>query len=305
MNSANGKVYETILVQKNRTEVGFMWILGPGSIRVIELSESQMQASTVILTNESGTSTVQISYVTLAKLEPTDDSVLVLLDLEDDICAFVDLSNTLSFPFKSVHSTPSELLIHVAKSPCSPIYRGLVLQVSHSQRPPLHPSPSFIGLTIVDALKLTKSRKKSKSDLASIDFDSIDVRNVKYLSSSFNDDVLFLLPLVALKVPSMYGRSMDGIDKMCDSHPRCTIKTTNIQNDFGLSFRRSTCAGHLQCPNDYCDYMHRNGVSGTTPNGLVQLVSHLLWVMFSLLDPLLSVRYVVPHLCALLCVMLK
>ena len=32
-----------------------------------------------------------------------------------------------------------------------------------------------------------------------------------------------------------------------------------MQNDFGLSFRRSTCIGHLQCQNDYYDYMHRNG----------------------------------------------
>jgi hypothetical protein len=50
MYSADGDVYEMILVQKNRTEVGFMWNLGPGSYRVIDLSESQMQASTVILT---------------------------------------------------------------------------------------------------------------------------------------------------------------------------------------------------------------------------------------------------------------
>ena len=40
MNSVDGKVYKTILVQKNRIDVGFMWILGPGSFRVIGLSES-------------------------------------------------------------------------------------------------------------------------------------------------------------------------------------------------------------------------------------------------------------------------
>jgi hypothetical protein len=53
---------------------------------------------------------------------------------------------------------------------------------------------------MVDALKVTKSRKRSKSDLASIDFDSIDVQDVKYLPSSFNGDVLFLLPLWHLKL---------------------------------------------------------------------------------------------------------
>ena len=35
------------------------------------------------------------------------------------------------------------------------------------------------------------------------------------------------------------------------------------------------------------------GVSGSKLNGLVQLLSHLLWVMLPLLGPLLSARYVV------------
>ena len=52
---------------------------------------------------------------------------------------------------------------------------------------------------------------------------------------------------------------MDGMDKMYDGHPWCTTKITNIQNDFGLFFRRSTCTGHLQCPDDYCNYMYHNG----------------------------------------------
>ena len=36
-------------------------------------------------------------------------------------------------------------------------------------------------MNIVDALKQTKSKKESKPDSASIDFDSIEVRYVKYL----------------------------------------------------------------------------------------------------------------------------
>ena len=47
------------------------------------------------------------------------------------------------------------------------------------------------------------------------------------------------------------------------------------------------------------------GVSGITPNGLVLILSHLLWIMFPLLGPLLSVRYGISHLCALLCVILE
>ena len=197
--SADGEVYETVLVQKNRTKVGFMWILGPGSFRVIGISEFQMQVSTVILKNKSRTSTVQIPFVATVKLEPTDDNVFVLSDSEDDICASVDLSNALSFLFKIVHSTFLQFPIGVAKSPCGPMYKTVVPHISPSQRPPLHPSPSFVGLTIIDALKLTKSRKIPKPNFSSIDFDNIDVRYVKYLPSSLNDDVLFLFPLCHLK----------------------------------------------------------------------------------------------------------
>ena len=84
-----------------------MWILGPGSFRVIGLSESQIQASIVMLTNESGTSIVKNLFITPVKLEPINDSVFVLSDSENDICASVDLSNTSSILFKTVHSTHS------------------------------------------------------------------------------------------------------------------------------------------------------------------------------------------------------
>ena len=131
MYSADGKMYETMLVQKNTTEVDFMWILRPDSFRVIGLSESQMQASIIILTNESGTSKVQIFYVATVKWESTDDSVFVLLDLEDDIFASIDFSNTSSFPFKSVHSTSSQFPMYVTKSPCGPIYKTVVPHISN------------------------------------------------------------------------------------------------------------------------------------------------------------------------------
>ena len=47
------------------------------------------------------------------------------------------------------------------------------------------------------------------------------------------------------------------------------------------------------------------GASKTTLNVLVQIISHLLWVMFPLLDPLLSVMYVDSDLCALFCIILE
>ena len=87
-----------------------------------------------------------------------------------------------------------------------------------SSRPPLHHSSFFLHLSIVDALKLTKSGRRSKSNLTIIDFDSIDVCDVKYLLFTFDGDVLFVLPPFSMVVLSACGRAMDGIDKMYDGH---------------------------------------------------------------------------------------
>jgi hypothetical protein len=99
---------------------------------VVDIFESQMQASIVILTNESDTSTYQISSVATVKLEFTDNNVFVLLDTKDDICAYVDLSNTSSFSFKSIHSIPSQLSMCVAKFSCGHMYGRLILHTSPS-----------------------------------------------------------------------------------------------------------------------------------------------------------------------------
>lgn len=57
-----------------------------------------------------------------------------------------------------------------------------------------------------------------KSDPVIVDFDTIEDCDSKYLPSSFDGDILFLLPLIALGVPSVYDRSMGGMDKVCDKH---------------------------------------------------------------------------------------
>lgn len=60
-------------------------------MRVIGIFELQIQASTIILTNESSSSIVQIPCVATVKLKPSDNIVFVLTDYEDDICASLDL----------------------------------------------------------------------------------------------------------------------------------------------------------------------------------------------------------------------
>jgi hypothetical protein len=95
----------------------------------------------------------------------------------------------------------------------------LVCHGSPSQCPPLH---IFSSSSSFNALKLTESKRRSKSELNIIDFDNIDVYDIKYLPSYFKGDVLFMLFLVRMVVPSAYGRSIDGMDKMCNGHPWCT-----------------------------------------------------------------------------------
>ena len=82
---------------------------------------------------------------------------------------------------------------------------------------------------------------------------------MKYLPSSFNGNVIFILSPVKTGIPYAYDKAMDDMDKIYDVHVWCRTKTTNIQNEFGLTFRRSSCVGHLQCPNDSCAYLSRNG----------------------------------------------
>ena len=75
------------------------------------------------------------------------------------------------------------------------------------------------GLSIVNALKLTKSSRRSKSDLTTLDFDNIDERNVKNLPSFLESDILFVLPPLSMGVSNMYGHSINDIEKMCNRHP--------------------------------------------------------------------------------------
>jgi hypothetical protein len=184
-----------------------------------------MQASIVLLTNESSASTINVPTV---KIEPSDDDVLVLLDSDEYVSPVVDLSDTSFFPYKPRSPNPVLVSMDVDKTPHSSSYMKFVRHDFSSQRPPLHPSSSSSGFNIVNALKMTKSRRRSKSDLTAIDFDSVDVRHVKYLPPSLNGDVIFILPTINVDVSITYGRSMDDMDKMCDEHPWCTTKTTNI-----------------------------------------------------------------------------
>ena len=50
---------------------------------------------------------------------------------------------------------------------------------------------------------------------------------------------------------------MEGMDKCYNGHVWTKTLTTNINNNLGLAFRSSNCAGHLQCQNPYCKYLQQ------------------------------------------------
>ena len=204
----------------------------------------------------------------------------VLSYFDDNFCATIDLSSTSSCPLKP---SPFQVPFNASKSSCSFLYKKFVCHNMPSQHSPLHPLSTPKGLSIIDTFKFTKYRKKSRSDITVVGFKNIFLHKVKYLPFSFNGDNLFVLFHVPFGVPSAYGRSMDGMDKMCNGHPWCTTKTMKIKNNFGLSFRQSTCAGHFQCHNDHCDYMHSNG--GMRNNTKSRCSTHLSFVVGDVAPP--------------------
>ena len=83
---------------------------------------------------------------------------------------------------------------------------------------------------------------------------------MKFLPPTFNGDVLFKLPAVDR---SSSFHMMHGMDKRHDGHAWTKTVTSNIKSDVSLTFRNSTCIGHLRCENQKCEYtthIHRTSL---------------------------------------------
>jgi hypothetical protein len=52
---------------------------------------------------------------------------------------------------------------------------------------------------------------------------------------------------------------MQGMDRKYDGHAWSKVITTNIKNNFGLSFRKVHCLGHLCYAKMDCDYLVHYG----------------------------------------------
>jgi hypothetical protein len=57
---------------------------------------------------------------------------------------------------------------------------------------------------------------------------------------------------------------MQGMDKKYDGHFWCKIKTTNIKNNDGLKFKRSSYVGHVFCQNLQFVYYVKNDAYNET-----------------------------------------
>ena len=200
-NDGHSWIFKFIIIKSHR----FFWF--------------QVEACNVVLTNNYCTFTILLLIVVNVKIKPSDGTVLLLSNLDDYVCPTVDLFDTLHFSYIPRTHTQPLVPTNVHKIPCSPLCMRLTRHGPHFPCPSLHPSSSSLGLKIVNALKLIKYKRRSKFDLTTIDFDSIDVLDVKYLPPSFDGDILFVLPLVSMNVPNVYSHSTDGIDKMYDGHP--------------------------------------------------------------------------------------
>jgi hypothetical protein len=75
---------------------------------------------------------------------------------------------------------------------------------------------------------------------------------VLFLPPTFNGDVMFELPPVDT---SGLFHMMHGMDKRYDGHAWTKTVTSNIKSDMNLTFRTSTCIGHLRCDNQDCKYI--------------------------------------------------
>ena len=118
----NGDILETILIPKIMCQNGYFWILNPESFRIIGLPDSRMQASIILLTNEYGASTINVPSVATVNIEPSDNVVLVLLVLDEDVCHIVNFFDTSQFLYNTKPSDPVLVFVDIDKTLYNPSY---------------------------------------------------------------------------------------------------------------------------------------------------------------------------------------
>ena len=224
---------------------GKLWLLKPGTYRAYGLPDLILASSTELLTPRvSSTSTMPLPVPPKIKVEPGLPDITVLSDnSEDDLPSLVP-STKMQDPSPSERSFPSA------------ISNSYHMSGPSNCKPPL-PQKRNNGVSIVDCLKTLCSRRGSKSALSKFDFNNIRTEKVEFLPPCFDGDVIFELPPIGNSATLSQARLLRGMDKRHDGHAWTRTITSNIKNDMGLTFRTSSCSGHLKCTNADCDYITR------------------------------------------------
>ena len=228
-----------------------MWSLEKGTYKVFGLSRMQMEASTqqVTPTNFSmGTirARVRTPIASVGDIPPpcTQQHAQYPIFLGDSDDDFRVEDITTSTP--ALFSTP----------PASGVQEPRLATPTFVARPPLHPQTLF-QTSVVACLKRLACRPNTKNVLKNMDYASVPHRTDDFLPSICDGDVTFELPPVAAGATSSKTKNLQGMDKKYDGHCWCLTKTSNISNDMGLTFQKSSCAGHLRCGNLECEYLKR------------------------------------------------
>jgi hypothetical protein len=185
----------------------------------------------LVTPHRSSTSTVQLSHATRVKIEHAEELITILSDDSDG------------------NSPP------VALPMTSPLLNSPLPESSQKSPSPLSHLPPHVChqkcLSVVDSLKRIRASKGVRNVFKTLDFDTLDIQRMMFLPPTFNGDVLFELPPVDTSGPL---HMMHGMDKRHDGHAWTKTVTSNIKSDMSLTFRTSTCIGHLCCKNQDCEY---------------------------------------------------
>jgi hypothetical protein len=208
------------------------WLLNAGRYRVYGVNDSVMAATMELVTpHRSSTGTVQLTHATQVKVEYAEELITILNDDSDGN------SPTVAHPMTSL------------------LLNSLLPELRQKSPSPLSHPPPYVChqkcLSVVDSLKRIRASKGVRNVFKTLDFDTLDIQRVEFLPPTFNGDVLFELSPVDMSGPF---HMMHGMDKRHDGHAWTKTVTSNIKSNMSLTFRTSTCIGHLRCENQDCKY---------------------------------------------------
>jgi hypothetical protein len=247
--NSSGELTHTLSQESILDSTCRQWHLRPGKYLAYGLRESVVEASsqeaTPIL---STTTTPQTPMPARVKIELGVE----VIDVESDD------SDDFSPPLKVIKHNPSPLP-HVLSTSCvgSP---SVIMTSDHGSGP-----------SIIPCLRKLSHTKGSRNPFKRLNYDSTPVHQVMFVPPLFNGDVIFELPPLGGSSSHCQAKLLSGMEKRYDGHVWSNTHTTNIKNDDGLTFRLSSCVGHLRCDNSNCDYLTRKhrvaGVNETEWDG--------------------------------------